>query len=413
MVAVCAGTSLILGYLFLFILTWTAGCVIYAFLLLTLIAFVAGGYFAREYALSRPEGDSYNTWIEYGAYALWALGGIFLCCVCCCWSAISVAIAVYKTTAQYVRSNLRIFVLPLFSWLLQVVWGLVWIVCALYVFSVGEPEAREDPWSFLTHVKWSDTTRYIFWYQIFGLFWVAAFINGICQFIIAASSCIWYFTVNSDTKGRGTVGTAFWWGFRYHMGSVAFGSFCIAVVQTIRVLFEWYRRMMAKAASKESKVIKAIMCITSYCLYILEKCVKYISKNAYIQVALTNDWFCKAAWNAFALILSNAARFGWVTSVGAIMNKFGILCIASINCFGAYLFLTETTYFSVQSPIAPVVLVGLISLFISNTFMAIFGFSSDAILQSFLLDEQLKFKGSSRPEYMQEFAQALNKKGCC
>jgi len=312
----------------------------------TFLSFVIGGYFARDYALSMPEEDTYNTWIEYGAYALWALGGIFLCCVCCCWGAIKVAVAVYKTTAQYVRANLRIFLLPLFAWIFQVVWGLVWMFCAIYVFSVGEPEAREDPWSFLTHVKWSDTTRYIFWYQIFGLFWIAAFINGMCQFIIAGSSCIWYFTVNTDTKGRGTVGTAFKWGFRYHMGTVAFGSFCIAVIQTIRLLFEWYRRMINRA-SKENKVVKAIMCITSYCLYILEKCVKYISKNAYIQCALTNAHFCKAALNAFALIIANAARFGWATSVGAIMNYFGILCIGSINTLGAYLFLTNTTYFSI------------------------------------------------------------------
>lgn len=170
------------------------------------------------------------------------------------------------------------------------------------------------------------------------------------------------------------------------MGSVAFGAFCIAVVQTIRVIFEWYRRVIAKA-SKDNKCIKVLMCITSYCLYLLEKCVKFISKNAYIQVALTNKFFCKAAWNAFALIIANAARFGWATSVGAILNFFGILCIASINSFGAYIFLTETTYFSVQSPIAPVVLIGVMSLFIGNTFLSIFGFSSDAILQSFLLDE--------------------------
>lgn len=307
---------------------------------------------------------------------------------------------------------MRIFILPLLSWIFQVVWGFAWVVCALYVFSVGEPEAREDPWSFMTHIKWSDTTRYVFWYQIFGLFWIAAFINGMCQFIIAASSCIWYFTVNTDTQGKGTVGTAFGWGFRYHMGSVAFGSFCIAVVQTIRVLFEWYRRMIAKA-SKDNKCIKALICITSYCLYLLEKCVKFISKNAYIQVALTNDFFCKAAWNAFALILANAARFGWATSVGAILNYFGVLCISAINSFGAYLFLTNTTYFEVQSPIAPVVVIGLISLFIANTFMSIFGFSSDAILQSFLLDESMKFQGVSRPEYMQDFANQLKGGGGC
>jgi ABC-type phosphate transport system permease subunit len=196
------------------------------------------------------------------------------------------------------------------------------------------------------------------------------------------------------------------------MGSIAFGSFIIAVVQMIRLLFEWYRRAIQRA-SGENKCVKVLLCLTGYCLWILEKCVKFISKNAYIQVALTNDWFCKAAWNAFSLIIANAARFGWATNVGSILTFFGISCIATINGVGAYFFLTETDYYNVQSPTWPVVVIVFISLMISNTFLSIFGFSSDAILQSFLLDEQLRFKGANRPEHMQEFAQSFKNKGVC
>ena len=69
---------------------------------------------------------------------------------------------------------------------------------------------------------------------------------------------------------------------------------------------------------------------------------------------------------------------------------------------------------TVESPIGPVVVVTFISLMIANTFLSIFGFASDAILQSFLLDEQLRFQGSNRPEHMQEFADSFkNKGGCC
>ena len=31
-----------------------------------------------------------------------------------------------------------------------------------------------------------------------------------------------------------------------------------------------------------------MLCYTAYCLWLLEKCIKFITKNAYIQVALTN-----------------------------------------------------------------------------------------------------------------------------
>jgi choline transporter-like protein 2/4/5 len=62
------------------------------------------------------------------------------------------------------------------------------------------------------------------------------------------------------------------------------GAFLIALVQFIRIIFEYYRRQMEKA-NKDNKVVKALLCLTSYLLDCLERFVKFISKNAYIQVS--------------------------------------------------------------------------------------------------------------------------------
>lgn len=408
-------TALILGYAFLFIIRLIGGLIIYLFLILLELTLVFAGLYVHFHAQTYADDDEYKQYIQYGAYIIWGLAAIEFLCVCCCWTQIKIAVAVYKTTAQYVAANLRIFLLPLVAWVLLGVWAIVWMTSFVHIASVGDMTPRKGL-EFTTEMMWTEEARYMVWYQVFALLWVAAFINGICQFIIAASACMWYFTVNSDTKGRGTVGTAFYWAFRYHMGSVAFGSFIIALVQFIRIMFEWYRRKMAKA-SRDNKVVKALLCLTGYCLYILEKCVKFISKNAYIQVALTNDHFCKAAWNAFSLIVANAGRFGMATSVGAILNFFGVACIGAINGTVAFFVITESDYApGVKTPAYPIIIVVFISIMIANTFLSIFGFSSDAILQSFLLDESLRFQGSSRPEHMQEFAEQFSKEqkgGCC
>jgi len=58
-------------------------------------------------------------------------------------------------------------------------------------------------------------------------------------------------------------------------------------------------------------------------------------------VALTNSFFCKAAWNAFCLILKNAARFGMLGSIGFVLNWFGVCAVAGTNAFGAYIALTK------------------------------------------------------------------------
>ena len=43
-------------------------------------------------------------------------------------------------------------------------------------------------------VEWENSTRYMFWYFIFGLLWKIAFLGACCQFILASSVCIWYFS---------------------------------------------------------------------------------------------------------------------------------------------------------------------------------------------------------------------------
>ena len=120
----------------------------------------------------------------------------------------------------------------------------------------------------------------------------------------------------TETRGRGTVGRAFYWAHRYHLGSVAFGSFLIAICQMMRFLFEYYRKKMGRA--KQNTCTKILACMTGYLLWLMEKCVKFITKNAYIQVALMNKGFCMSAWCGFALIIKNAYRFGASKTIGSV-----------------------------------------------------------------------------------------------
>ena len=241
------------------------------------------------------------------------------------------------------------------------------------------------------------------------LFWMDAFIMGVAQFVIAASACIWYFEVNSDTGATGCVGRGIKWAFRYHLGSIAFGSAVIAICTMIQALFEYYRRKIESATS--NKIVECCFKCTRYCLKCLDKFIKYITDNAYIQVALSNNNFCRSALNAFCLILKNVARFGWLDSIGFVLNWFGVCSITGVNGFCAYIAFTKIEYYklNITQPIAPTVVVVLITFIITKSFLSIISYSMDAILQSFLLDESIAEDGRSRPEHMQKFFDGLEK----
>lgn len=209
---------------------------------------------------------------------------------------------------------------------------------------------------------------------------------------------MWYFSFTSDTAGKGSICVALKWILRYHLGSIAFGSFIIAVVEFIRLIFEYYRKQM-EVANKDNKIVKILLCITSYLLACLDRCVKFITKNAYIQIALTNKNFCMSAWNAFLLIVKNAMRFGAVSSVGGIFMLIGRLFIICVTVGVCYLQLTQWPQVkeNIASPYFPCIITAIIGFLIGSIFMSVFSFASDTILQCYLLDEELGAQGKGRP----------------
>lgn len=134
----------------------------------------------------------------------------------------------FKTTVQYIQSNMEVFLLPFASIILTGIWFLIWLTSAVCIFSVGTPEARTD-FPFITNIVWSKGTRAVMVYHVFALLWINAFIVGGIQFIIGASTCIWYFECKTDSLGRFTLGRATWWFFRYNWPSVALGALIIAI----------------------------------------------------------------------------------------------------------------------------------------------------------------------------------------
>lgn len=69
----------------------------------------------------------------------------------------------------------------------------------------------------------------------------------------------------------------------------------------------------------------------------VDRFIKFITKNAYIQVALTSDSFCTAAMNAFCLILKYAGEFGFTASVGGIFMFLGKMAISASVTFSGFL----------------------------------------------------------------------------
>lgn len=75
------------------------------------------------------------------------------------------------------------------------------------------------------------------WYNLLALFWMTQFVIGCQHMIIAGAVATWFFTRNKSNLDSPVCGSIQHL-VRYHLGTVALGSFLIAVVQFVRVLFQ-------------------------------------------------------------------------------------------------------------------------------------------------------------------------------
>jgi hypothetical protein len=357
--------------------------------------------------------------LEIIAYVIWALSFLWLVMVWCLFARIRLAIAICRVAGEFIGHTKSVLLVPVVLAILAVVWCILWAFSATFLIS-QVPDARTSTAVFSSYtVAYGDATtpgectgewpvgstyrddyncegvncwrcappRYVFDYRFaiifFAFLWNNAFMVAFGQLAIAISVAIWFFAPHNEKTRISKVKTAIWACFRYHLGSIAFGSFIVAVVQFIRYVLMYFEK---QAQAQKNKVMVIVLKIAQCCLYCLEKCIKFLNKNAYIQIALCGKNFCASAKVAFFLILRNAIRFGMVAGLGGIVSTLG------------YVFVTVTTaiigYFILKgmnpgaNPILPVVIFAFLGYMVGRVFMAVFMLACDTSLQCYLVVEE-------------------------
>mmetsp|Transcript_29339 Transcript_29339/g.44209 ORF Transcript_29339/g.44209 Transcript_29339/m.44209 type:complete len:428 (+) Transcript_29339:627-1910(+) len=397
--------SFVITLLYLFLLRWITKPLLYTSLFLIFVLGLMVGYFAwlkqDDYQL---EEEAQNKQFAKGiAILIWVLTAIYTLFVCCQWSNIALGASIMEAAGEFVSSNSHIGLLPIVTYILCIPVAAWWAASAVYLYSIGTVKYEDS--SFIATIEWEDQTTYLFWFFLFGLFWIIAFIVAVEQFVTAAVTCMWYFSGEgsdaAQSRGAVSISLALKWTFLYHLGSIAFGAFLIAVVTMIKVVFEYLAKKYEAVAGKDNVIYKMVVCVIRGAIWCLDCCVKFINENAYIQIALHNSNFCKAASESFYLMIRHAGRFSSASIVGWIMTLLGKGTILGASVW-LTIILVEAQYPFIQQPIVPAVIVGVIAYVVASLFLSIFDFASLAILHCFIMDED--FGGSSRtPDSLKSF----------
>ncbi|XP_077991866.1 choline transporter-like protein 1 [Glandiceps talaboti] len=306
---------------------------------------------------------------------------------------ISLVVALFSEAGRAIASLPFLLIQPLWTFLAVGVLAGYWLGVYLYLSTAGQPELDEST-GFVEFVD-DEMIDYFFWYHLFGLLWGAAFLWACQEITIAGAVAIWFFTRDKKKMPMFPILKSIGRVMRYHLGSVAFGSFLIALVQMARIVLGY---IQSKLHGAENKLLQYILKCLQCCLWCFEKFLKFINRNAYIEIAIYGHNFCKAAQKAFTVIVSNALRLAAINSVGdfcLFLGKVAVVCATAVIGFEVFLKDVEDVHF-VAIPIA---LACVFAYIVSHTFLSVYEMTIDTIFICFCEDCDMN-DGVGRPYFM-------------
>ena len=250
----------------------------------------------------------------------------------------------------------------------------------------------------------SSNLKYVLIYHFFGLLWTTAFIGGVALTTMAGAISGWYFSqlpAEAEavpalaklkySRGACPVAASLGRTLRYHLGSVAVGSFLIALVQLARAAMAYVANQL-KAAAKGNSWLAFALCCANCCLSCLDCCIQVVTKNAYIYVALKGEGFLASGRRVFSLITQHGAVFAVVNVLGVLIVTLGKVLISVISAFVAYLIVENYAIFQAggAQQLSSSWLVILVTLFFGyatgSAFMSVFDVAVDTVLVCYVTD---------------------------
>eukprot|EP00921_Rhytidocystis_pertsovi_P023993 GHVQ01038512.1.p1 GENE.GHVQ01038512.1~~GHVQ01038512.1.p1 ORF type:complete len:677 (+),score=31.55 GHVQ01038512.1:2694-4724(+) len=376
---------------------------------------------------------SQRTVMYYSSFILWSIAAVYAIVAACLCRHFREASAVLRVASQFLAATPTVYVIPVVSWILNVAWFCAWIVGATFVLSIDSRSQQQIAGFFV--------------FDFFMFLWITAFSIAASQMVVATAVVWWYFSKESSSGLKIDLKSPFkamWIVFRYHQGSLAFGSFLLSLVRLVKWFLRWLKHQAQVTTAAPAKACSAclpcglgvccagVSCVNSCFVWVIwsltylvecfERCVEFLNKVAYIQIALHGYNFCRAALSGFKLLASNAGKFALVACFSCVITWLGGLAIVAGTTTAGW-FITVAIYGKrIASPIFPTIAYFGISLLISIVVLTVLRSSIDATLQSYLADRELhdgepQYAPMLLKEWVAKTAKVQNKTvlggGCC
>lgn len=199
--------------------------------------------------------------------------------------------------------------------------------------------------------------------------------------VLAATFATWYWTFKKSQVPYFTLTSGLSRTIRYHLGTIAFGSFIIAVCRIIRVVLEYIDQ---KCKKYNNEVTRAILCIFRCLFWLLEKFLRFLNRNAYIMCAIHGKNFCSSAGDAFNLLMRNFLRVVALDQVTDFLFFLSKLLISLGMGSLMYFYLTlEYSQLDIHYNLVPSIIVFIGTYLIACVFFSVYSMAVETLFLCF------------------------------
>uniref|UniRef100_A0A8C5BP35 Choline transporter-like protein n=1 Tax=Gadus morhua TaxID=8049 RepID=A0A8C5BP35_GADMO len=283
---------------------------------------------------------------------------------------------------------------PFWTFLGLMLFWVYWISVFLFLGISGTPMKSNS--TGLVEFQMKQPFQYLVWYHAVGLIWISEFILAFQQMTIAGAVVTYYFTRNKSEIPALPIVSSTWRAFRYHLGTVAKGSFIITLVKIPRLILTYlHSQLKGKENACARCMLKACVC----CLWCLEKCLAFLNQNAYTATAINSTNFCTSARDALGILVENALRVATINSIGDFALFLGKVLVVSCTAFVGVLSLNYQRDYTVW--VLPLFIVCLFAFLVAHCFLSVFEIVVDVLFLCFAIDTKYNDGSSGRDACIQ------------
>mmetsp|Transcript_1893 Transcript_1893/g.4831 ORF Transcript_1893/g.4831 Transcript_1893/m.4831 type:complete len:712 (-) Transcript_1893:40-2175(-) len=346
-------------------------------------------------------------WIGWTFAGLTALLAIWMACFC---MSIQRALAVLEAACEAMEDISGVLLMPLLEVALKLLFVLTWT--ALFAWVVTNGKVTQHSTSVDGHsvhglnkeFEYTDEAKIGIAVYIVEFFWGLERITAFFQFLFSFATATWYYTpckleagADGNEVEKQSVAPTVWaraagYCLGYHHGSIALAAFIVAIFRLVRTALE--------AIAKYSKttgnaVAEAIASTCMACVWCFEEIVRFMNKNAIIELVLNSKDFFTSAGAAMKRISTALPEVAALNGITSVFQVVGFLLIGVFGTLIAVLATTRLPFFSdpasdsyLEHRAIVIGVAAFISFGVAAAFMFIFDIVSDALLFCWLVDQE-------------------------